>query len=222
MNVDGLEWHREQVGARAPARFSNSAAKATARNADALVFDSTRLGVRSGKPMFERDGFFIPYGAPVLSGVGTEKLSERGTANAKATSWWSRGSFPRTTSTYSSTPLSLLPKSTRVVVVGDSNYDHATHWPDSERSRPLAASSWLGHLDDQELLDELWANAGVYWHGHSVGGTNPALFQALGAGAPTLALDTPFNREVVAHDAAARASGLEGPCGTYRARARVS
>jgi glycosyltransferase involved in cell wall biosynthesis len=56
---------------------------------------------------------------------------------------------------------------------------------------------WLGHVDDQELLRQLWAHAGVYVHGHSVGGTNPALLQALGAGAPTLALDTVFNSEVL-------------------------
>jgi len=59
---------------------------------------------------------------------------------------------------------------------------------------------WLGHVHDQELLNQLWSNAGVYVHGHSVGGTNPALLQALGAGAPTLALDTVFNREVVEYD----------------------
>ena len=34
-------------------------------------------------------------------------------------------------------------------------------------------------------------------HGHSVGGTNPSLLQAMGAGAPVLALDTPYNREVI-------------------------
>jgi glycosyltransferase involved in cell wall biosynthesis len=34
-------------------------------------------------------------------------------------------------------------------------------------------------------------------HGHSVGGTNPALLEALGAGAPVLAFDTVFNREVL-------------------------
>jgi glycosyltransferase involved in cell wall biosynthesis len=38
-------------------------------------------------------------------------------------------------------------------------------------------------------------------HGHSVGGTNPALLQALGAGAPTLALDTVFNAEVLPYTA---------------------
>jgi glycosyltransferase involved in cell wall biosynthesis len=56
---------------------------------------------------------------------------------------------------------------------------------------------WLGHVDDQQLLTQLWANSAVYVHGHSVGGTNPALLQALGAGAPTLVLDTPFNAEVL-------------------------
>jgi glycosyltransferase involved in cell wall biosynthesis len=56
----------------------------------------------------------------------------------------------------------------------------------------------LGHVADQATLQALWAHAGVYWHGHSVGGTNPALLQALGMGAPVLALDTPFNAEVIA------------------------
>jgi glycosyltransferase involved in cell wall biosynthesis len=58
----------------------------------------------------------------------------------------------------------------------------------------------LGHVDDPTRLDQLWAGAGVYVHGHSVGGTNPALLQALGAGAPTLAFDTPFNKEVLGSD----------------------
>jgi hypothetical protein len=86
-----------------------------------------------------------------------------------------------------------------VVLVGAANYDHAT----VRRVRTLADAKrihWLGHVHDQDLLDELWANAAVYWHGHSVGGTNPGLLQALGAGAPTIALDTPFNREVIDHD----------------------
>ena len=34
-----------------------------------------------------------------------------------------------------------------------------------------------------------------------MGGTNPSLLQALGAGAPTLALDTPFNAEVIPYSA---------------------
>ena len=40
----------------------------------------------------------------------------------------------------------------------------------------------LGHVSDQDLLSALWAHCGVYLHGHSVGGTNPALVQAMGWG----------------------------------------
>ncbi|MHB8329818.1 MAG: glycosyltransferase [Acidimicrobiales bacterium] len=90
-----------------------------------------------------------------------------------------------------------LPTRPMVVIVGSSNYQHPTvkRIEDLQRRGAIYA---LGHVNDEGLLNELWANAGAYWHGHSVGGTNPSLLQALGAGAPTVALDTPFNREVLA------------------------
>jgi glycosyltransferase involved in cell wall biosynthesis len=82
------------------------------------------------------------------------------------------------------------------VIVGSANFDSPIH--DRLRSMEIAGRiMWLGHVDDQELLTQLWAHSAVYIHGHSVGGTNPALLQALGAGAPTLALHTSFNAEVL-------------------------
>ena len=69
----------------------------------------------------------------------------------------------------------------------------------SRRTQP-APGDGTGHVSDQDLLSALWAHCGVYLHGHSVGGTNPALVQAMGLGAPVLAVDTPFNREVVVLD----------------------
>jgi glycosyltransferase involved in cell wall biosynthesis len=58
----------------------------------------------------------------------------------------------------------------------------------------------LGQVQDQRLLAQLFRHCLVYVHGHSVGGTNPSLLQALGAGAPALAYDCVFNREVIAGD----------------------
>jgi glycosyltransferase involved in cell wall biosynthesis len=60
---------------------------------------------------------------------------------------------------------------------------------------------FTGGIYDQELLDQLYANAATYIHGHSVGGTNPSLLRAMGAGAPVLAYDVEFNREVTANTA---------------------
>jgi hypothetical protein len=55
----------------------------------------------------------------------------------------------------------------------------------------------LGGVWDQAQLDELYANALTYLHGHSVGGTNPSLLRAMGAGTAVIAFDVDFNREVV-------------------------
>ena len=57
---------------------------------------------------------------------------------------------------------------------------------------------FLGGVWDQEQLDQLYANCFTYLHGHSVGGTNPSLLRAVGAGAAVIAFDVDFNREVVA------------------------
>src|SRR5699024_5197684 len=50
---------------------------------------------------------------------------------------------------------------------------------------------------DQGLLDALYAHAFTYLHGHCVGGTNPSLLRALGAGTAVIAYDVGFNREVL-------------------------
>ena len=56
---------------------------------------------------------------------------------------------------------------------------------------------FLGPVYEPGHVEELYANAYGYIHGHEVGGTNPALVQALGGGCCVLALDVPFNAEVI-------------------------
>ena len=83
-----------------------------------------------------------------------------------------------------------------LVVVGSAPY--AAEY--SRRITELAESDdrirLLGGVWDQELLDQLYANALTYVHGHSVGGTNPSLLRAMGAATAVIAYDVDFNREV--------------------------
>ena len=60
---------------------------------------------------------------------------------------------------------------------------------------------FAGTVYDQDLLEEIRRGAHAYLHGHSVGGTNPSLLEALGATDLNLLYDVGFNREV-AKDAA--------------------
>lgn len=52
----------------------------------------------------------------------------------------------------------------------------------------------LDPIYDQLRLDELRSNCGIYIHGHSVGGTNPSLVEAMYLGLNVLAFDVNFNR----------------------------
>lgn len=60
---------------------------------------------------------------------------------------------------------------------------------------------FVGTVYDSELLTKIRENCCGYFHGHSVGGTNPSLLEALGATKLNLLYDVGFNREV-AEDAA--------------------
>lgn len=60
---------------------------------------------------------------------------------------------------------------------------------------------FVGTVYDTELLKYIRENAFAYIHGHSVGGTNPSLLEALGSTKLNLLYNIGFNREV-ATDAA--------------------
>ena len=64
------------------------------------------------------------------------------------------------------------------------------HFKNDERIK------FVGTVYDQELLKKIRENAYAYFHGHTVGGTNPSLIEALGSTDLNLLIDVGFNREV--------------------------
>ncbi len=72
---------------------------------------------------------------------------------------------------------------------------------------------FVGTVYDQELLKKIRENAYANFHGHTVGGTNPSLLEALESTDVNLLIDVGFNREV-AEDAALYWTREEGSlCG---------
>ncbi len=55
---------------------------------------------------------------------------------------------------------------------------------------------FVGTVYDQELLKKIRENAYAYLHGHTVGGTNPSLIEALGSTDLNLLVNVGFNKEV--------------------------
>ena len=196
MNVDGIEWQRGKWGPLARAAF-RMGAQASARHASVIVADSTEVA-RIWKRDFAVDPVFIPYGADLHGDTGAARLEHLGLVPDSYALVVARLA-PENNVELFLDAMGKLDWEIPTVVVGTANYDN----PLEHRLAALAAEgslTWLGHVSDQDLLSELWANAGVYFHGHSVGGTNPALLQALGHGAPTIAVDTVYNREVIGYE----------------------
>jgi len=54
---------------------------------------------------------------------------------------------------------------------------------------------------DQGKLNQLRSNVAFYVHGHSAGGTNPSLVEAMCLGLPVIAFDVRYNRETTANKA---------------------
>lgn len=196
VNTDGIEWERGKWNKVGRAVFRGGA-KATAVSANRLICDSREIGA-IWQDLFGRESTFIPYGAPILEQVGREEIERAGLPNEPYLLVVAR-LVPENNVELTLDALDRLGDAAPpAVIVGGANFDS----PIERRLQGLHEEGrlhWLGHVSNQDLLAELWANSSVYVHGHSVGGTNPALLQALGAGAPTLALDTPFNREVIGH-----------------------
>lgn len=82
-----------------------------------------------------------------------------------------------------------------------------SYTPDSNKFHKAVLSAagsevkFIGAIYDKNVVQALRFFARFYIHGHTVGGTNPSLVEALGAGTPVLAHDNRFNRWVAGEGA---------------------
>jgi glycosyltransferase involved in cell wall biosynthesis len=190
VNVDGMEWERAKWGKLAK-RVFKLGARLTARWADEIVVDAEAIGTRWSNE-FNRKGLFIPYGGDVPEIQALDHgLERRGYVLIVARF------VPENSIQEFFDAVPVLAESWPIVIVGSSGYEGEFDM----RARKLAEDHdnvhWLGHVKDDSRLFSLWQHAGAYFHGHSVGGTNPALVQAMACGAPIIARDTIYNREVL-------------------------
>ena len=82
-----------------------------------------------------------------------------------------------------------------LVLVG--NVENPNSYVRTLLSRKNSRIRFLGVIFDREKLTALRFYARAYMHGHSVGGTNPSLLEAMACSNLVIAHDNPFNREVL-------------------------
>lgn len=189
VNVDGVEWEREKWSRLGKFVF-HLGARLTAVFADEIICDARALQ-DYWEEHFGRRGVFIPYGGAPKAGLPRPSL-----AGTRPFALIVARFVPENSIDLIFQALPKLSRDLDVVVVGSDNggpYDEVAEALDREHE----SITWAGRISDDRVLFGLWEHCALYIHGHSVGGTNPALVQAMMCGAPTVARDTVFNREVL-------------------------
>ncbi|MBW0089575.1 DUF1972 domain-containing protein [Pseudonocardia sp. KRD-184] len=194
VHVDGLEWKRAKWGPTGR-RYYLANERLAVKLADELIADAA--GIQDYyRAKFDSDSVLLTYGAPIITTTEPAKLQSVGLESGKYHLVVARmepenhvdvivDGYRRSDAT--------LP----LVVVGTVPYASAYE----QRVQAMADTDprirMLGGVWDQDLLNSLYAGCASYLHGHSVGGTNPSLLRAMGAGANVIAWDVNFNREVL-------------------------
>lgn len=190
-NVDGIEWRRQKWGV-IPKTYFRCCEWLAARTASVLVFDAFGIaryyGINHGA-----HGHLIFYGSDPLPDI--EQIPEF------------------VPNTYFTVVMRMEPENNiKMIIDGFQKANTSKNLLLIGPSTPFFENNCLKFIDgvkikyigpiyDRERLTQIRRNSYGYIHGHSVGGTNPTLIEAIGLGNRVVAYNSIFNREVCGKNA---------------------
>jgi glycosyltransferase involved in cell wall biosynthesis len=190
LNVDGLERHRKKWNALAKGWYRWSEWLATWMP-NAVVTDAQAIA-EYYREKYQRDSVMIPYGAEVGTVESTAVLQKLGLEPKKYFLYVSRLE-PENNGLLVREAFERIATDLKLALIGDAPYaaDYVAKVRDTGDPRVVIPGAIYG-----EGYAELGSHCFAYIQATEVGGTHPALIEAMGRGAVTLYLDTPENAEV--------------------------
>ncbi|MCC6372230.1 MAG: DUF1972 domain-containing protein [Bacteroidia bacterium] len=191
VSIDGIEWKRDKW---------NFAAKFYLWWVEKMAVKFSHIDISDNESIQNYTAIrygslsrIIEYGADHCSAVAkTKEVCEK---------------FPFLNAPYAIKVCRIEPENNiQMVLEAFSKFKHQTlviigNWNNSDYGKNLRAKFkffeniiMLDAIYDQTLLNMLRSNASLYIHGHSAGGTNPSLVEAMFMGLPVLAYDVSYNR----------------------------
>jgi Domain of unknown function (DUF1972) len=185
-NVDGIEWRREKWG-RWPKAYFRLCEWMSARTASTLIFDAHGID-RYFRINHRSKGVLIFYGSDPLPDTPSASEYEPGSYYSLVMRMEPENNIKPIIEGFN-----LANTSRPLLLIGPS-----TPFFDRE-CRPLIDGEkirYLGPIYDRDRLINIRRHSHAYIHGHSVGGTNPTLIEAIGLRNRIIAYNSIFNREV--------------------------
>jgi len=193
INMDGLEWKRAKYG-RCSRAFLWINERLATWSGSKLIADhpviADHLATRAPRSRIVT----IPYGADEVTDADPAALAPFGIEPDRFMTVIARPE-PENSVLEIVQAFSRRPSGMKLVVLGNYLRDVSYHAAVLEAAGEDVI--FPGAIYEKSVLRALRRHSRAYLHGHQVGGTNPSLVEALGAGNAVIAHDNAFNRWVV-------------------------
>ncbi len=189
MNMDGIEWKRAKWSL--PARiwfFINEVAGANLCHVP--IADHPEISNHVARRCFKKP-VMIPYGADAIETADAAHVEKLGLKPDEYLVSIARIE-PENSILEMVQAFSALETDKKCVILGKFMEGNDYHASVKAAAGPNVI--FPGAIYDKTVVEALRFHCRAYLHGHQVGGTNPSLVEALGAGNAVLAHDNKFNR----------------------------
>ena len=188
-NIDGLEWKRDKWGGFAK-RYLKKQEQIAVRNSHEVVVDNKGIENHVAQE----------YGSPsTLIAYGGDHVSSEKLTNETKMEYGLPSKFAFKVCRIE--PENNIHVILKAFAASNENIVIVGNWQNSaygtalrEEYSKLDNIYLLSPIYNQKVLNELRSNCFLYVHGHSAGGTNPSLVEAMHLELPILAFDVHYNR----------------------------
>ncbi|MFL5772390.1 MAG: DUF1972 domain-containing protein [Flavisolibacter sp.] len=195
VNMDGLEWKRTQYN-KMTRRFIKFAEALAAKHGDHLIADS--LGIQNYlKEEYKKPSTYIPYGSYVFEPGDTAPLS---TYNLKPNQYFLVIARMEPENNIEMLVQGYVESTKKypLVIVSNAENDFGRYLRKKYKDEKIV---YPGAIFHQPTINCLRSYSALYFHGHSVGGTNPSLLEAMGCYCHIAAHDNVFNKAILGDEA---------------------
>ncbi len=191
VNIDGLEWKRKKWG-RVASFYLKFSEKLAGIFCHEVVADSMAIKEYYEKA-YKKNANFIAYGTEIVNYQDTNTLAKYGLEKEGYILQVCRLE-PENNTHIVIREFERVKTNLKLAIVGDAPY--SGEYVKSLKKTKDPRIKFLGAIYGYDYK-VLQSNAYCYIHAHEVGGTNPALLEAMGAGNCVIVLNVPFNVEVI-------------------------
>ncbi|MBC7525023.1 MAG: DUF1972 domain-containing protein, partial [Flavobacterium sp.] len=195
-NMDGLEWKRTKYS-KAVQKILLFAEKLAVNSGDYLVSDS--IGIQNYiKNKYLKESTYIAYGAHQFLNPVESSISNYNVEKHKYNIILARLEPENNIETILDGVV-LSSDETTILVIGNHDTKFGIYLKNKFKNHNNI--QFIGAVYNLEHLNNLRYYSNLYFHGHSVGGTNPSLLEAMASGGLIIAHNNEFNKAILKDNA---------------------